>query len=102
MSPSTPTRISSAKWRIFIGKKKKEENIMTEEKIKEIKDQVQTFIICMATVAVVFNLNSKISGKNTASAKPTTKIENVRDSVRTDSIPTADFVKFQVQQQKVR
>ncbi len=75
---------------------------MTEEKRKEIKDLVQTFVICMATVAVVFNLNSKISGKNTVSAKPTIKIENVRDSVHTDSIPTADFVKFQAQQQKVR
>ena len=83
-------------------KEKKEEDIMTEEKRKEIKDLVQTFVICMATVAVVFNLNSKISGKNTASAKPTIKIENVRDSVRTDSIPTANFVKNQIQQHKVR
>ena len=54
---------------------------MTEEKRKEIKDLVQTFIICMATVAVVFNLNSKISGKNTETTKPTIKIENVRDSI---------------------
>ena len=75
---------------------------MTEEKRKEIKDHVQTFIICMATVAVVFNLNNKISGKNTETTKPTIKIENVRDSVRTDSIPTANFVKNQIQQQKVR
>ena len=75
---------------------------MTEEKRKEIKDLVQTFVICMATVAVVFNLNNKISGKDTETAKSTIKIENVRDSVRTDSIPTADFVKFQAQQQKVR
>ena len=75
---------------------------MTEEKRKEIKDLVQTFVICMATVAVVFNLNSKLSKAKAEQPKPTIKIENVRDSVRTDSIPTADFVKFQAQQQKVR
>ena len=75
---------------------------MTEEKRKEIKDLVQTFVISTITIAVVFNLNSKISGKNTVSAKPTIKIENVRDSVRTDSIPTANFVKNQIQQQKAR
>ena len=75
---------------------------MTEEKRNEIKDLVKTLALCAVAIGFVFNMNSKISGKNTVSAKPTIKIENVRDSVRTDSIPTANFVKNQIQQQKVR
>ena len=75
---------------------------MTEETKKEIKELAITGALCGVAIAVVFNLNGKISGKNTVSAKPTIKIENVRDSVRTDSIPTADFVKIQTQQQKIR
>lgn len=75
---------------------------MTEETKKEMYDLTTTGAWCGVAIAVVFNLNGKVSEDNANHEKPAAKIENVCDSVRTDSIPTADFVKFQTQQQKVR
>lgn len=75
---------------------------MKEETKKEMNDLVKTGALCGLVIAIVFNLNSKFSKDNTNYEKPAAKIENVYDSIRTDSIPTADFVKFQAQQQKIR
>lgn len=75
---------------------------MKEETKKEMNDLVTTGALCGVAIAIVFNLNGKFSADNTNHEKPATKIENVRDSIRSDSIPTADFVKFQAQQQKIR
>ena len=75
---------------------------MKEETKKEMNDLAVTGALCGVAIAVVFNLNGKVSKDNANHEKPAAKIENVCDSIRTDSIPTADFVKFQAQQQKVR
>lgn len=75
---------------------------MKEETKKEMNDLATTGALCGVAIAVVFNLNGKVSKDNANHEKPAAKIENVYDSIRTDSIPTADFVKFQVQQQKIR
>lgn len=75
---------------------------MKEETKKEMGDLATTGALCGVAIAVVFNLNGKVSKDNANHEKPATKIENVRDSIRSDSIPTADFVKFQAQQQKIR
>ena len=75
---------------------------MKEETKKEMNDLAITGVWCGVAIAVVFNLNGKVAKDNANHEKPAAKIENVRDSIRTDSIPTADFVKFQAQQKKVR
>ena len=75
---------------------------MKKETKKEMEDLAITGALCGVAIAVVFNLNGKVSKDNANHEKPAAKIENVCDSIRTDSIPTADFVKIQAQQQKVR
>ena len=72
---------------------------MKPETKKEIKDLIRTCALCGACIAIVFHLNSTFASDKTIKEKEQKIIQN--DSVRTDSVPTVNFVKNQTQQ-KVR
>lgn len=76
---------------------------MKTETKKEIKDTLNTILLCTIAIGIVVHLHS-FFGKKTDNATQTIKTQNktYNDSVRTDSIPSLSFVQEQIRQQKTR
>ena len=78
----------------FYWKKSREK--MKDETKKEIIDLIRTGALCAVAIAIVFHLNSMFASDKTAAEKEQKITQN--DSIRTDSVPTVNFVKNQIQQ----
>ena len=78
---------------------------MSEEKRNELKEALNTALLCGITFIVVGHLHSYFGG-NTAKATPekTAVTKNIikNDSIKTDSIPTLSFIQENIKQQKTR
>ena len=76
---------------------------MKPETKKEIKDTINSLLLCVLSVAVVTHLHGVFS----ADASKTSDVKNIQqklqpDSIKTDTVPTANFVREQMIQQKTR
>ena len=76
---------------------------MSEEKRSEFKEAFNTALLCGFVFIVVGHLHSFFGGDETTKSDKAVVTKNIikTDSVQTDSIPTVNFVKNQIQQ-KVR
>lgn len=76
---------------------------MKPETKKEIKDTVNTLLLCGVSIAVVVHLHGLFNKdtENTNDTK-TAKYEIKTDSVKTDTVPMANFVSEQIKHQKTR
>lgn len=76
---------------------------MKPETKKEVKDTISTLLLCALSVAVVTHLHGVFG----ADASKTSDVKNIQqklhtDSIKTDTVPTANFVREQMMQQKTR
>ena len=77
---------------------------MKPETKKEIKDTLNTMLLCGIAIGIVRHLHSFFSGDKSAKSDKAVVTKNIvkTDSVRTDSIPSLSFVQEQMHQQKTR
>ena len=77
---------------------------MTEEKRKKIRDNFNTALLCGLVCIVVGHLHSFFGDEDKVKESKPVNTERItkNDSIRINSVSTADFVKNQIQQQKTR
>ena len=77
---------------------------MKPETKKEIKDTLNTMLLCGIAIGIVVHLHSLFGGDKSAKSDKAVVTKNIvkTDSVRTDSIPSLSFVQEQMHQQKTR
>ena len=77
---------------------------MTEEKRQKVRDNFNTALLCGLVCIVVGHLHSFFGGEDNTKESKYVNAERVtkNDSIRINSVSTADFVKNQIQQQKTR
>lgn len=77
---------------------------MKPETKKEIKDTLNTMLLCGIAIGIVIHLHSFFGGDKSAKSDKDVVTKNTikTDSVRTDSIPSLSFVQEQMHQQKTR
>ena len=77
---------------------------MTQEKRNDLKDALNTALLCGLVFIVVGHLHSFFGGDKSAKSDKAVVTKNIvkTDSVRTDSIPSLSFVQEQMHQQKTR
>ena len=77
---------------------------MKPETKKEIKDTLNTMLLCGIAIVIVIHLHSFFGGDKSAKSDKDVVTKNTikTDSVRTDSIPSLSFVQEQMHQQKTR
>ena len=77
---------------------------MTQEKRNDLKDVLNTALLCGLVFIVVGHLHSFFGGDKSAKSDKAVVTKNIvkTDSVRTDSVPTASFVRCQMQQQRTK
>ena len=77
---------------------------MSEEKRNDLKDMINTALLCGLVFIIVGHLHSFFGGDKSSKSDKAVVTKNIMktDSVRTDSIPTLGFVQEQMRQQKTR
>jgi hypothetical protein len=83
---------------------KNKERKMAEEKKSKAKEFIDMMIITGFVCVFTVHLNSVFKTKNKSESGKLLNAEQTvnKDSVRTDSVPTASFVRCQMQQQRTK